>query len=594
MNNSVHKYDMGIVGNCSYLAYIDKQARVQWMCMPRFDSSFVFGGLLDAEKGGEFSITPGLESFTTKQYYLANTNILCTEFHSDIGSFKVTDFAPRFQNFGRYHKPLMLIRKIEPLSGEPTVKVTCGPRGDWGRITPQTVVGSNHIAFLNLESQVRLTTDIALNYVLEKKVFVLSATRYLVFTYGEPLEAPIVSTAEEFLQETKNYWTQWVKATSIPSLYQDEVIRSALVLKLHQYEDTGGIIAAGTASLPESNGTGRNWDYRYCWIRDTFYTLNAFNSIGHFEELEKYFQFIQNIVLNETESIQPVYGLRGDKILTEKEMPLSGYMNNRPVRVGNSAFMQRQNDVYGQLLTCLLPLYTDRRLDVERSRRQHPLVNWLLSGIEKTMDMPDAGIWEYRNRQQFHCSTYLFHWAGCKAALKIAREINDDGLAIRAEKLLKMSAAKIEQCYNPGLLAYTQAIGVDDLDASSLQLIIMRYLDPSADKAKNHLAALEKKLLTPEGLFFRYSHKDDLGVPETSFLVCTFWYIEALACMGRIDEARKALENALKCANHLRLFSEDADASFGQWGNFPQTYSHVGLMNAVYRIANKQDLPIFF
>jgi GH15 family glucan-1,4-alpha-glucosidase len=594
MSALIHKYNMGVIGNCSYMAYIDTNTSVRWLCMPRFDSSYLFGSLLDEEKGGEFSISPEMSPFSSNQYYLKNTNILCTEIHSQNGSYKVTDFAPRFYHFERYFKPLMLIRKLEPLSGNPVVKVVCSPKGDWGRTDPDVVMASNHIRYLNLESQVRLTTNIPLNYVLERKAFVLNQTVYLVLTYGEPLEAPLVSTAEDFLHETKRYWKQWIKTASIPALYQEQVIRSALVLKLHQYEDTGAIIASGTTSLPESNGHGRNWDYRYCWIRDAFFTLNAFSNIGHFEELEKYFHFIQNIVLNEENSIQPVYGLSGKKSLSENEIPLSGYLNNRPVRIGNNAFSQSQNDVYGHLLTCLLPLYTDNRLDVESNRQQGQLIGWLLDRIMEMMDTPDSGIWEYRNRQQLHCYTYLFHWAGSKAASKAAKALHDDSLVKKAQRICEISANHIEQCYNPGLQAYTQAIGVDVLDASTLQLINMRYLDPASERTKAHLSALEKALMSPKGLFYRYVNKDDLGVPETSFLMCSFWYIEALANVGRIDEACAVLERVLKCSNHLGLFSEDVDDSFGQWGNFPQTYSHVGIMNAVYRLAAKQDVPFFF
>lgn len=337
--STIHKYALGVVGNCSFMAYIDTRANVQWLCMPRFDSSFLFGGLLDNEKGGEFSVSPESPLVSSKQYYVKNTNVLCTEIHSQNGSFKVTDFAPRFYQFQRYFKPLMLIRKLEPLSGKPIIKVVCLPRGSFDMVEPETVVASNHIRYLNLKSQVRLTTDIPLNYVCERKTFILHGTAYLVLTYGEPFEAPLESTAEHFLYETKRYWTQWVKTTSIPAIYQEEVIRSALILKLHQYEDTGGIIASGSTSLPEKDGAGRNWDYRYCWIRDTFYTLNAFNNIGHFEELEQYFHFIQNIVLNAPKTIQPVYGISGEGTLSEKELPLAGYLNNRPVRIGNSAYM---------------------------------------------------------------------------------------------------------------------------------------------------------------------------------------------------------------------------------------------------------------
>jgi len=590
----VHTYPLGIIGNCSYLAYIDLSANVKWLCMPRFDSSFIFGSLLDPVKGGEFSVKPSGEKFTSKQYYLKNTNILITEFKVNGGAFRVTDFAPRFYQYDRYYKPLMLIRKIEPISGNPFIQVRCMPVGDYGNVLPEMVQGSNHIRYLNLASQVRLTTDVPLNYILEQKSFVLSEARYMVFTYGVPLEAGLANTAETFLQKTRDYWHNWVKTTSIPHIFQEQVIRSALVLKLHQFEDTGGIIAAGTTSLPEHNGSGRTWDYRYCWMRDSYYTLNAFNSVGHFEELEQYFNFIQNIILNEKTRIKPVYTLSGDPVPKEKQINLLGYMGNQPVRIGNNAGQQIQNDVYGQVLVSLLPLFIDNRLNYYDRDRTLSMVKWLVSRIERTMDEPDAGIWEFSTIAQTHTYTFLFHWAGSRAALKIAELFGDESLKIRAFLIEEKAVAKLEMCYDPLKEAYTQAIGSPYLDASGLQLIIMNYLDPLSERAHRFLKAMEQELKTPEDLFFRYTREDDLGKPQTSFLLCSFWYAEALACVGRTTEACKLIQRLISCTNHLGLFSEDADNVGGQWGNFPQTYSHVGLMNAVFRIAIKLDKPIFY
>lgn len=590
----IHSYSLGIIGNCSFLAYIDILSNIKWLCLPRFDSSFIFGSLLDPEKGGEFSIKPASDKFSTIQYYLKNTNILITEFKANGGSFRITDFAPRFYQYDRYYKPLMIIRKIEPVSGNGFILVRCNPVGDYGNIIPEVVQGSNHIRYLNLDSQVRLTTDIPLNYIIDHKPFVLTGTRYLVFTYGVPLEAGLANTAETFLQKTKEYWHNWVKTTSIPHLFQEQVIRSALVLKLHQFEDTGGIIAAGTTSLPEHNGSGRTWDYRYCWMRDTYYTLNAFNSVGHFEELEKYFNFIQNIILNEKTRIKPVYTLSGDPVPREKLLDLHGYLGNQPVRIGNNAGMQVQNDVYGQLLVSLLPLFIDKRLNYYDRDKTLLIVRRLVSQIEKNIDEPDAGIWEYNTISQAHSYTFLFHWAGSRAALKIADLLGDEGLKIRSFLIAEKAAAKLELCYDASRGAYTQAIGSPFLDASGLQIITMNYLDPCSERARRFLKALEDDLKTHDDLFYRYIREDDHGKPKTSFLLCSFWYAEALACVGKTDEACRLIQRLMSCTNHLGLLSEDADNAGGQWGNFPQTYSHVGLMNAVFRIAVKLDRPIFY
>ena len=591
--SEIHQYKMGVIGNCSYIAYIDTWANVKWMCLPRFDSSFVFGSLLDENQGGEFSIQPANKQFTSNQYYLENTNILCTEFTTENGKFRVIDYAPRFYQYDRFYKPLMLCRKIELIEGSPFIRIKCKPVGDYGRLKPEILLGSNHIRYLNIGSQVRLTSDIPLNFILNEKSFVLSETRYLNFTYGVPLEASLEETSERFLDKTKEYWLSWIKSTSIPNFHQQEMIRSVLTLKLHQYEDTGGIIASGSASLPEFDESTRNWDYRYCWMRDTYYTLTALNSIGHFEELERYFHYIENIILNEEKRIQPLYTITGEKLITERILDLDGYRNNLPVRVGNDAYTHIQNDVYGQLLVSLLPIYNDFRLTASNKHKSKIIIKILLDKIEQSMDEPDAGLWEFRNKKQFHCYTYLFHWAGCKAAEKIALVLEDKEFETKAQNLVQIAANYIERCYDPEQEAYTQAIGVKHLDASCLQLITMNYLDPKTERASKHLQALEKELKADHGLFYRYKHEDDFGSPSSTFLVCSFWYIEALACVGRVEEAINNFEIMTNFSNHLGLFSEDVDEQGCQWGNFPQTYSHVGLMNAAFRIAKKMDLPIF-
>lgn len=589
-----HTYNIGVIGNCAFLAHVDKNTNISWMCWPRFDSSFIFGKLLDKEKGGEFSILPNDENFTSHQYYIKNTNVLCTEVESEEGTYRITDFAPRFFQYERYLRPLMLVRKLEPISGTPRVKVVCDPMGDYGNFKPSSYSGSNHIHYDGYEKQLRLTTNISLNYMDEKACFVLDEVKYLVLTYGAPLEAPLEGTVEEFLRQTIKYWRNWVKSTSISDFYQEQVIRSALVLKIHQYEDTGAIVAAATTSLPESPGSQRNWDYRYCWLRDTYYTLTSFNNIGHFEEMERYFNYIANISAEHKGHYQPLYTISGGSDIREKVLDLEGYLGNKPVRVGNQAYEHVQNDVYGQVLISLLPLYVDGRfIDAERAGSRK-LVYDTLEKISETMDQKDAGLWEFRNLSQYHCYTYLFHWAGGQAALKIAHVTKDDKMKKIAQNLIKKASMKIEACLDKKRGVYTQAVGTDNLDASTLQLIIMNYLPYNSDIACSHLKQLENELKTPEGLFFRYKHIDDFGYPESTFMICSFWYVEALACVGRVDEAIQQFDSLLQYSNSLGLLSEDVDAKTGsQWGNFPQAYSHVGLVNAAYRIANKLNKPNF-
>lgn len=591
-----HTYDSGIIGNCAYIAHVEKNSNISWLCWPSFEDSFVFGSLLDKEKGGEFSILPINGIKHSSQYYLENTNVLCTRIESADGSYKITDFAPRFEQYERYYKPLTLIRKIEPIENQPAIKVLCKPVYDYGQREFTKIRGSNHIRFQSGNIRIQIASNLPVSHLYDGHSFLLSRPIYLIMTFGSPFEAPIERTAEDFLSRTKSYWRRWVKKASIPAFYQREVIRSALVLKLHQYEDTGAIIAASTTSLPEYPGSGRNWDYRYCWLRDSYYVLTALNHIGHFEEMEKYALFITNIAQANPGRLQPLYGIMGQANLEEKTLDfLSGYQENHPIRVGNQAFEHIQNDVYGQIMIALLPLFTDHRFRHQNIEYARKWTHFVLKKIKSTIDEKDAGIWEFRNFEYRHCYSNLFQWAGATAALKISKQYKMETLEKQAEDIRDQAEKHIESCYDPERRVYQHATNSRDLDASTLQLIMMKYLDPNSKKAKEHLAELEKELKGKDGLFYRYRHYDDFGKPKSSFLVCAFWYVEALACVGRLDEAQEVFKQLLKYANHLMLFSEDVDEGNGsQWGNFPQAYSHVGLMNAAYRIAMKLDNPTFF
>lgn len=587
----MHKYEYGAVGNGSFIALIDTAADVRWLCWPKFDSSFVFGGLIDEDAGGCFRIHPD-GKYGSRQYYRQNTNVLVTEFRSSSGSFRVIDCAPRFMRYDRYYKPLMLVRKLEVLSGTPRIVVRCEPKGDYGRITPAPQMGSNHIEFIGLANNLRLTSDISLNYILNCSPFVLTQHKYLVLTWGIPLEATLKDTSEEFLQSTEKYWHSWVLRSSVGRFYQDQVIRSALILKLHQYDDTGAIIASCTASLPENVGGQRNWDYRYCWLRDAYYTLSALNHISHFGEVEKYSEYIQNIAVHKHDRYQPVYSITNASELPEIELDLRGYRNSVPVRIGNHAYTHVQNDVYGQILLSLLPLYVDARFIDARGDEARFMAGKLLARIEATLDEPDAGIWEFRQKAQKHCYTFLFHWAGSLAAQKVANRLGDKTLLNYATFLAKKAAAQVEKCYDAGRGVYRQAIESEHLDASLLGLVNMHYLDPKLERTRQHLDALEKNLACGDGLFYRYRHADDFGKPQVAFLLCAFWFVEALARTGQVDRAIENFEKLLKFQNHLGLMSEGYDLRNDcQSGNFPQTYSHVGLVNAAFSINNSLNRP---
>lgn len=587
-----HRYNLGITGNCHYIAYVDLDSSVKWMCWPYMDSSFVFGSLLDDHKGGNFQVVPSTP-YTSSQRYVENSATLVTNFICEDGEFEVIDFAPRFQNHDRFFKPLQFFRKVKRIKGQPRITVICDPRGDYGERVPKVSVGSNHINYNDLHYPLRLTTNASKTYLVEQRSFLLTEDIFMVFSGGDPFEGPLKETFEEFFYKTNLYWRGWVKETFIPSIFQKELIRSAITIKMHQFEDTGAIIASGTTSLPEYPGSGRNWDYRYCWLRDSYFSLGAMNSLGHFEEAERYLHFIHNICAD-IDKLQPVYRINGECDITEREIDLAGYQGDKPVRIGNAAYHQKQYDSYGQVILSLLPLYMDERILHKEQMLSLDLIKSLLKEIERLMDEPDAGIWEFRGKKQKHLETYVFHWAGAKAGMKIAAHYKDNELMELASRILKLSELNIELCYHAEYQCYMSDQTLSHFDASAFLLIILNYLNPDDDRTHRHFQRLQLELLSPEGMMYRYRATDDFGDTHATFLICTYWYIEALVCLGFLKEAEESLQNILSHSNHVGLLSEDLSSEDGgQWGNFPQTYSHVGLINAVTRLARKRDMMIF-
>lgn len=591
-----HKYPWGIVGNCHYLAYVDyRDANIAWMCWPRVDSSFLFGGMLDSEKGGEFKIVPVDKKAKSTQFYLRNTNILVTRFDCSDGVFQVVDFAPRFEHYGRVAKSLSLIRKIELISGNPCIRITCRPTCHYGEEKLRPSIVSNHLRFEGLEAPIRLYSDCSLEHIASGDPFVLNSTSYLCLFYDAHLNDELSTYCEDLLKKTHHYWQSWIRRSSMPLRYQGVIIRSLLALKLHQVEDTGAIIASGTTSLPEYPGEERNWDYRYCWPRDSYYTLTALSSTAHFTEMIYYAQFIQNIAAI-NKDYQPLYSITGKTRLTENEIPLKGYQDKYgPVRIGNLAYEQKQFDVYGQIVLSLLSFYLDQRLPDEFSPPDTALLEKLLELIEENLERPDSGIWEFRGIEKVHTHTLLFHWAGAKGIAKVAALKGNSELEVRAKALQKKASGLIEKTYDPKKKVYTSAIGDGHLDASSFLLVTMNYLDPKSQKARDHVMALGKELADENGFVVRYKHEDDFGTMKVAFCICGFWYAEALAMIGEITKAEDVFKNHLDSANHLYLLSEDVDpGDRSQWGNFPQTYSHVGAIHCAFSIAQARNRSLFF
>jgi GH15 family glucan-1,4-alpha-glucosidase len=574
--------DLGLIGNCQYSALVHNSGEVVWCCLPRFDSEPVFSSLLDSQDGGRYRIGPA-EQESGSQRYLPNTNILETTFQTATGSFKVTDFAPRFMQFGRSFRPTQLMRIVEPIEGTPRILVACEPRLGWSKTHPSRMQGSHHLRFEGFAGQLRLTTDIPLSY-LGGQPFTLTGRQYLVLSWAAPVEEPLAPLCERFLNETTRYWQRWVKQCDIPPYFQQEVIRSALALKLHCFEDTGAIIAAMTTSIPESPGSGRTWDYRYCWLRDSYYVLNAFGLLGQFEEREQFVQYLLNVAggapgLN----LAPLYRVDGSRNLEESVLDnWPGYNGEGPVRIGNGAALHSQNDIYGEMVLALTPIFLDERLSAERSPATLQLIEGLARKAISLTGVPDAGIWEYRTEWKPQTFSSLMCWAAADRMAQITERHAPTHAAEFRSTAERIHAEVIANSWSRRRKSFVGHYGGEDLDASLLQMVRLRFLPADDPMSISTIEAIHKDLSMGDWMQ-RYSLNDGFGKPSVAFVICTFWLIEAFAAAGRRAEARALFDRISSSFSRLGLLAEDYDpAESRMWGNFPQTYSHVGLINAAF------------
>ena len=574
--------DLGLIGNCQLSALVRNDGAMVWACMPRFDSEPLFGALLDEKDGGRFSIGPAVPQVGT-QRYLPNTNVLETRFVTVDGAFRVLDFAPRFIQYERSFRPTKLLRIVEPLSGTPRVRVLCDPILGWSKRRPRREMGSHHLSFDGYDAEVRLTTDAPLSY-LNDEPFALTERRHFVLSWGDPVEQPLEPLCERFLRETVRYWQGWVKHCEIPPTYQEEVIRSALALKLHCFEDTGAIVAALTTSIPEAPGSGRNWDYRYCWLRDAFYTLGAFRLLGHFEEREQFIHYLLNVASSAPElALAPLYRIDGKADLHERILTdWPGYLGEGPVRVGNGAALHTQNDVFGEMVLALTPMFLDARFREQVTAPVLDLVTRLTRRAIAVAGQPDAGIWEIRAEWRPQTFSAMMCWAAADRMGRIAqlhRPIDAPEFALAATKIRDELLSKAVDPRRGNLVA---DYGGLEVDAALLQAVTLRLLAPDDPRMHATVTAVRADL-EHHGWLRRYRTNDGLGIPETAFSLCTFWLIEALAQLGHANEARTLLDRVRHVKSPLGLLSEDLEPTTGvMWGNFPQAYSHVGLIHAAF------------
>jgi GH15 family glucan-1,4-alpha-glucosidase len=577
--------DHGAIGNGRVLALVAPTTHIDWLCMPRFDSPSVFARLLDTEKGGTFAILPASDHSSARMEYVVNTNVLRTEVTCADGRFEVFDYAPRIPAGLDADAPVEIHRLLVPKEGAPRVRVLFEPKPDYARVQrPKIVQAGGGLEVGEGASALHLRTNVPLGYLDSGQPMRLDEPRYFALSYGNPSAMESVASVQRAMNLTIAGWRAWAKSCALASFANQQVLRSTLCLKLHSSTDTGAIIAAATTSIPEAIGSERTWDYRYCWLRDAAFVVEALRRVGHLGEGEAFVRFLRDVA--EAGPLQPVYGIGGERELTEIHLDhLAGYGGSKPVRIGNAAYSQRQHDLMGEMILCLDTITGDPRVVIEEGESILRLVERFVAEAMEAVNTDDTGLWEYRTFPNKYTFSHVLCWVAASRGAKVARRFGRDSLASDWEKWADgYRQVILERAYNKELGFFAQTLDGRFPDASNLLLPTLGLIDPRDPRFVSTVAAYET-LLVEDGLMLRYRHKDDFGDTTSAFSICSFWWAEALAMIGRLDEATQLFYRLVGHANKVGLFSEDIEPGTGRLlGNFPQAYTHVGLIHTAITI----------
>jgi GH15 family glucan-1,4-alpha-glucosidase len=589
VETEIPRLDHAAYGNGRVLALVAPSSAIEWLCFPRFDSPSVFARLLDREKGGTFRVLGRDGERDGDLEYLSNTNVVRGRFEEGESAWEIFDFAPRIPDGLNVRAPIRIVRLVRPLRGQPLIQIDFDPRPDYGRVAPFISEITGGLLVTGAAGPIHLATNCPAAYVMNRIPFVLHEPLYFVMSWGPPLEPPNLATVRHDLEATIAGWRIWSKTCALPSFAPSAVLRSALCLKLHASHDTGAIIAAATTSIPEAMGTERTWDYRYCWLRDSAFVVEALRRIGHVDEGEHLIRYLRDVVSGG--ALQPLYGIGGERDLHEYSLPhLAGFGGNAHVRVGNAAYSQRQNDLMGELVLCFETLMRDPRIVHEDPEALFPLIEGLVEHAILSAPEPDTGIWEFRTLLRPYTFSRAMCWAAIHRGSLIAQRL---GRREQAGRWAAIADAEREvvlrRGYNDQLGFFTQTLDGQHPDASNLLLPTIGIIDARDPRFVSTLAAYENRLVEG-GWMLRYRNIDDFGETTSAFTICSFWWAEALALTGRLDEAVALFDRLLASANPVGLFSEDVEPKSGRLlGNFPQAYTHVGLIHAATTIGELLD-----
>ncbi|MGE5393473.1 MAG: glycoside hydrolase family 15 protein [Candidatus Saccharibacteria bacterium] len=588
----------GVVGNCRSAALISEKGSIDWFCFPDFDSPSIFTKILDVEKGGEFSFeVPDLYSITQK--YVENTNILSTLFTSDEGSFEVLDFMPRYKlTEADYYLAPEIYRYIRLRSGKPKFKVNYNPKMNYARAQVVHQAGKNYIKTSSVEDPVDcvyLYSSLKFASILGKKEIVLDKDQFLLLSNNQKLININIDRVSLEYNRTKVYWLNWVNRAKKFTSYNELILRSMLVLKLMNYHPTGAVLAALTTSIPETIGEVRNWDYRFCWLRDASMSIDTLMFMGHHDSARRFITFIKGILKTKQDKFQIMYGIKGEKALLEQELSyLSGFENSRPVRIGNAAYDQKQNDAFGYLMNVIYQYYKYFPGTLDEIEDIWEIVRNIIRTVMAEWEKPDKGIWEIRNTDSHFVFSKVMCWVTMDRGMKIAQLLHMPDYYKRWKKeAYRIKLDIFKHGWNEELQSFTQTYNNVDLDASLLLMEEYGFIAATDERFKKTVQAIKNQLFY-KGLMYRYINADDFGRLSSSFTICTFWLIRALFVTGEKDEAYDIFKKIIGYSNHLGLFSEDLDfETKRQLGNFPQAYSHLAIINTASLFSEERPISKF-
>jgi GH15 family glucan-1,4-alpha-glucosidase len=588
----------GVVGNCRSAALISEKGSIDWFCFPDFDSPSIFSKILDVEKGGEFSFEVS-DIYSITQKYVENTNILSTLFTSDEGSFEVLDFMPRYRlTESDYYLAPEIYRYIRFLSGKPKFKVNYDPKMNYARSQVIHKAGKHYIKTSSVDDPldcVYLYSSLKFASILGKKEIQLDDNQFLLLSNNQKVININIDRVSLEYNRTKVYWLNWVNRAKKFKSYNELILRSMLVLKLMSYHPTGAVLAALTTSIPETIGEVRNWDYRFCWLRDASMSIDTLMFMGHHDSARRFITFIKGILKTKQDKFQIMYGIKGEKALLEQELShLSGFENSRPVRIGNAAYDQKQNDAFGYLMNVIYQYYKYFPGTLDEIEDIWEIVRNIIRTVMDEWEKPDKGIWEIRNTDSHFVFSKVMCWVTLDRGMKIAQLLHMPDYYKRWKKeAYRIKLDIFKYGWNEELQSFTQTYNNVDLDASLLLMEEYGFIAATDERFKKTVQAIKNQLFY-KGLMYRYINADDFGRLSSSFTICTFWLIRALFVTGQKEEAYDIFQKIIGYSNHLGLFSEDLDfETKRQLGNFPQAYSHLAIINTASLFSEERPISTF-